>query len=105
MSVKAGEWKLGYELKHEEPLPFEIVTVSSIAQHPGYQPGYPSHDVAILFLEHSVHLDQHVDTICVSEQPPQSARNCISTGWGKHILQCKNFNLKNKLTRQEKYKN
>ena len=87
MSIKAGEWKLGYELKHEEPLPFEIVDVSSIVSHPAYQPGLPSHDVAILFLEKSLTLDQHVDTICLNERPISPQRKCISTGWGKVVLQ------------------
>ncbi|XP_008553734.1 uncharacterized protein LOC103575657 [Microplitis demolitor] len=91
ISVKAGEWKLGYELKHEEPLPFEIVKVASIVPHPGYLPGSSAHDVAILYLEHDVHLDRHVGTICLQDQSQQSyipqGAKCISTGWGKHILQ------------------
>ncbi|XP_057333287.1 uncharacterized protein LOC130672649 isoform X2 [Microplitis mediator] len=91
ISVKAGEWKLGYELKHEEPLPFEIVKVASIVPHPGYLPGSSAHDVAVLYLEHDVHLDRHVGTICLQDQSQQSyvpqGAKCISTGWGKHILQ------------------
>jgi hypothetical protein len=88
VSVKAGEWKLGYELKHEEPLPFEIVQVKTIEVHPNYQPGVAGFDVAILFLQSSFKLDLHVDTICVGQTPvinPQ--RKCISTGWGKVVLQ------------------
>ncbi|XP_034951201.1 inactive serine protease scarface-like [Chelonus insularis] len=89
VSIKAGEWKLGYELKHEEPLPFEIVQVSQIVQHPGYLPGSQAYDLAILFLEHAVHFDQHVGTICLRHdtQPVLPGSRCISTGWGKHILQ------------------
>lgn len=82
---------MGYELKHEEPLPFEIVKVASIVPHPGYLPGSSAHDVAILYLEHDVHLDRHVGTICLQDQSQQSyipqGAKCISTGWGKHILQ------------------
>ncbi|XP_015586809.1 uncharacterized transmembrane protein DDB_G0289901 [Cephus cinctus] len=88
VSIKSGEWKLGYELKNEEPLPFEIVKVSSIAVHPGYYPGAPSYDLAVLFLEHPVTLDQHVDTICLGNSPqPVPGRKCIATGWGKTVLQ------------------
>ncbi|XP_011499738.1 PREDICTED: serine proteinase stubble-like [Ceratosolen solmsi marchali] len=88
VSIKAGEWKLGYDLKHEEPLPFEIVQVDSIVPHPNYQPGSPSFDTALLFLQSPIKLDLHVDTICIGDAPavtPQ--RKCISTGWGKTILQ------------------
>ncbi|KAG8038115.1 hypothetical protein G9C98_006440 [Cotesia typhae] len=91
IAVKAGEWKLGYELKHEEPLPFEIVKVKAIVTHPGYLPGSAAHDVAFLYLEHDIHLDQHVGPICLQEDVQQSyvrpGAKCISTGWGKHILQ------------------
>jgi hypothetical protein len=95
VSIKAGEWKLGYDLKHEEPLPFEIVQVDSIVPHPNYQPGSASFDTALLFLQSAIKLDQHVDTICIGDAPavtPQ--RKCISTGWGKTILQstiCRSF--------------
>ncbi|CAD6213169.1 GSCOCG00003948001-RA-CDS [Cotesia congregata] len=91
IAIKAGEWKLGYELKHEEPLPFEIVKVKAIVTHPGYLPGSAAHDVAFLYLEHDVHLDRHVGPICLQEDVQQSyvrpGAKCISTGWGKHILQ------------------
>ncbi|XP_012265266.2 hornerin isoform X1 [Athalia rosae] len=88
VSIKSGEWKLGYELKHEEPLPFEIVEVAYIASHPGYYSDSPSHDLAILFLQHPLALDQHVDVICLSDIPqPKPGRNCIATGWGKIVLQ------------------
>lgn len=89
MSIKVGEWKLGSEEKQEEPLPFEIVSVEQIVTHPGYLPGYAAHDVAILLLEHPVHFDRHVDTICLSDEKPRPEMKCISTGWGKVILQCK----------------
>lgn len=92
MAIKTGEWKLGYELKHEEPLPFEIINVASIAPYPEYSTGNPGNDVAILFLEHDMTLDQHVDMLCLPQgqpQPPKPGTKCISTGWGKTILQGK----------------
>lgn len=88
ISIKAGEWKLGYDLKHEEPLDFEIVQVVTIAPHPGYSSGKPSYDTALLFLEHPIALDQHVDTICLGDRPAITAeRKCFATGWGKIVLQ------------------
>ncbi|XP_015517677.2 uncharacterized transmembrane protein DDB_G0289901 [Neodiprion lecontei] len=88
VSIKAGEWKLGSEIQQEEPIPFEIVKVLNILPHPGYNSGSSSYDLAILLLEHPVRLDQHVDIICLGNIPqPTIGRKCISTGWGKVVLQ------------------
>ncbi|XP_044014749.1 uncharacterized protein LOC122856913 isoform X2 [Aphidius gifuensis] len=87
ISIKVGEWKLGYELKEQEPLPFEIVFVKQVVSHPGYQSGSVAYDVAVLLLEHPVKLDRHVDTICLSEKLPTPDMKCISTGWGKFIIE------------------
>ncbi|CAB0039459.1 unnamed protein product [Trichogramma brassicae] len=90
VSAKSGEWKLGYELKHEEPLPFEVINVQKIVTHPNYRHGSSSHDMAMLVLEKNFHLDQHVDTICLPQKPlafEPAQRRCISTGWGKTIMQ------------------
>ena len=91
IAIKTGEWKLGYELKHEEPLPFEIINVAAIQSYPGWSAGNPSNDVAILFLEHDIRLDQHVDLLCLPEVQslPKPGSKCIATGWGKIILQGK----------------
>ncbi|KOC70446.1 Serine proteinase stubble, partial [Habropoda laboriosa] len=89
ISIKLGEWKLGYELQHEEPLPFEIINVSSISLHPGYTRGLGEHDLAILHLERAATLNVHVNPICLPEinELVQNNRQCIATGWGKSILQ------------------
>ncbi|XP_076652405.1 inactive serine protease scarface [Halictus rubicundus] len=88
VSIKLGEWKLGYELKHEEPLPYEIINVSSISMHPGYTKGHGEHDLAILHLETPAILDHHVNTLCLPETNQLPAKkSCIATGWGKSILQ------------------
>ncbi|XP_046744067.1 filaggrin-2-like [Diprion similis] len=88
VSIKSGEWKLGSEIQQEEPLPFEIVKVQNIVSHPGYSTGSSSHDLAMLFLVHPMHLEQHVDTICLGNIPqPTIGRKCIATGWGKVVLQ------------------
>ncbi|XP_043257990.1 uncharacterized protein LOC122400531 [Colletes gigas] len=86
--IKLGEWKLGYELKHEEPLPYEILNVSSINIHPGYARGFGDHDLAILHLENSANIDFHVNPLCLpATTQPQNNKSCIATGWGKSILQ------------------
>jgi len=87
--VKLGEWKLGYEIEQEEPLPFQIINVQSIKYHPGYIEGLPSNDTAMLFLQHPVTFNLHINTLCLPEDYQiQATSQCIVTGWGKSILQC-----------------
>ncbi|XP_067206831.1 uncharacterized protein [Linepithema humile] len=90
LSVKLGEWKLGYELKHEEPLSFEIINVRTIKYHPRYVEGLSSNDTAILVLVHPATFNLHINTLCLPEYPEyqvQETSQCIVTGWGKSILQ------------------
>ncbi|XP_076172623.1 inactive serine protease scarface isoform X3 [Ptiloglossa arizonensis] len=86
--IKLGEWKLGYELKHEEPLPYEILNVTTIKVHPGYTNGLSDHDLAVLHLENPAILNRHVNPLCLFKtKQPQKNKSCIITGWGKSILQ------------------
>ncbi|XP_066586122.1 uncharacterized protein [Prorops nasuta] len=88
ISIKAGEWKLGYELKHEEPLPFEIVNVAHIKINPSYSSGLPSNDTALLLLEHPITFNTHVNTLCLPENVDATTKGqCIVTGWGKNEIQ------------------
>ncbi|OAD55609.1 Serine proteinase stubble [Eufriesea mexicana] len=89
VSIKLGEWKLGYELPHEEPLPFQIINVSSISTHPGYERGTGEHDLAMLHLESPPTFDLHINPLCLPKTKHfvQNNKPCISTGWGKSILQ------------------
>ncbi|XP_006622554.1 uncharacterized protein LOC102681132 [Apis dorsata] len=89
VSIKLGEWKLGYESKRDEPLPFQIIDVSSISIHPGYKQGHGGYDLAILHLNSPIILDLHINPLCLpdSKYLSRNDRPCISTGWGKSILQ------------------
>lgn len=88
LSVKLGEWKLGYELPQEEPLPFQIINVQTIKYHPGYVEGLPSNDTAMLLLEHPATFNLHINTLCLPDNyQVQGTSQCIVTGWGKSILQ------------------
>ncbi|CAL7948678.1 unnamed protein product [Xylocopa violacea] len=89
ISIKLGEWKLGYELKHEEPLPFRIIDVSSISIHPSYTQGYGEYDLAMLHLESPATFDFHINPLClpISNSLALNDKPCITTGWGKSILQ------------------
>ncbi|XP_076234221.1 inactive serine protease scarface [Calliopsis andreniformis] len=89
VSVKLGEWKLGYELKHEEPLAFEIFNVSSINIHPSYTKESRQHDLAVLHLDTPATFQLHINPLCLPKTTklPQASDKCISSGWGKAILQ------------------
>ncbi|XP_012536008.1 uncharacterized protein LOC105836494 isoform X2 [Monomorium pharaonis] len=88
LSVKLGEWKLGYELEQEEPLPFQIINVQAIKYHPGYVEGLTNNNSAMLILEHPARFNLHINTLCLPDnyQIPKTSQ-CIVTGWGKSILQ------------------
>lgn len=82
--IKGGEWKLGID---EEPLPFQIVKTAAILPHPSYTKGSKVNDLAIVFLEEKLRLAKNIGTICLPEPNQIPTRNCITTGWGKRILQ------------------
>ncbi|KAI4485344.1 hypothetical protein M0804_006849 [Polistes exclamans] len=87
ISVKSGEWKLGYELEHEEPLPFEITNVSSIAIHPNYILGSSVNDMAVLYLKHAIAYNRHVNPLCLPNLiTTQPLNKCIVTGWGQAVI-------------------
>lgn len=65
------------------------MNVSYINVHPGYTRGLGEHDLAILRLEQPTAFDYHINPLCVpnTKPPLQQNRPCVSTGWGKSILQ------------------
>ncbi|KOX68999.1 Cysteine string protein [Melipona quadrifasciata] len=89
VSIKLGEWKLGYELRHEEPLAFQIINVSSISLHPNYKGKSGNYDLAMLHLKNPITFDLHINPLCLpkSKHSLQKNKLCITTGWGKSILQ------------------
>lgn len=90
VSVKSGEWKLGYELEYEEPLPFEITNVSSIVIHPNYVLGSSVNDIAILYLENAITYNAHVNPLCLPNSIETPTLNkCIVTGWGQAVIKGK----------------
>lgn len=84
--VKGGEWKLGID---EEPLPFQIVKVAAILRHPDYVPGSNDHGMALLVLAEKLRLAKNIGTICLPPANKIPTNNCLTTGWGKRILQRK----------------
>ncbi|XP_044261254.1 proteoglycan 4-like [Tribolium madens] len=82
--VKGGEWKLGID---EEPLPFQIIKVAVVVQHPQYQPGSFLNDLALLVLEEKFRPSKNIGTLCLPPPNQIPTENCIATGWGKRILQ------------------
>lgn len=86
MLIKGGEWKLGID---EEPLPFQIVKLTTIVRHPKYVKGNLQNDLALLMLEEKLRLTKNVGTICLPKPDEIPTQNCLVTGWGKKILQSK----------------
>lgn len=81
---------MGYESKRDEPLPFQIINVSSISIHPDYNQGHGGYDLATLHLNSPIIFDLHINPLCLPDSKYLSRnddRSCISTGWGKSILQ------------------
>lgn len=84
--IKGGEWKLGID---EEPLPFQIVKVAAILRHPDFKAGNLQNDLAVLVLVENLRFTKNIGAICLPEPNMIPTQNCIATGWGKRILQCK----------------
>ncbi|KAK4877946.1 hypothetical protein RN001_010452 [Aquatica leii] len=82
--IKGGEWKLGID---EEPLPFQIVKVAAIIRHPQYIPGQLRNDLALLMLDEHLRLAKNIAPICLPSPNQAPLQQCITTGWGKRILQ------------------
>jgi hypothetical protein len=92
--IKGGEWKLGVD---DEPKTFQIVRVSKIFKHPAYQPGNLQYDLAMLMLEENLRFAEHINPICLPQLGTPEVYNrktqCITTGWGKQVLQGSSCNL------------
>lgn len=84
--IKGGEWKLGID---DEPLPFQIVKVAAILRHPDFKAGSLQYDLAVLVLEENLRFTKNIGQICLPQPNLIPTQNCISTGWGKRILQRK----------------
>lgn len=103
--MKGGEWKLG---SNEEPKPFQTVRVKQITMHPAYQPTSLDSDVALLHLENDLKFDKHIGQICVDEselEPTKSSdEECVTSGWGKEQIKCKQTTLKSKSKSTSKFR-
>ncbi|XP_044259182.1 phenoloxidase-activating factor 2-like [Tribolium madens] len=81
--VRAGEWD---SKTIQEPLKHQDVKVSSAAVHPQFNNKNLKNDIALLFLESPVSLEEnHISLACLPKQnkAPSSSR-CYVNGWGKN---------------------
>ncbi|PBC28882.1 Ovochymase-1 [Apis cerana cerana] len=70
----------------------EVLTAANCVDsiHPGYnKQGHGGYDLATLHLNSSIIFDLHINPLCLpdSKYLSRNDRPCISTGWGKSILQ------------------
>lgn len=79
--VRGGEWDTQTV---NELLAHQDISVKSVIKHPDYYKGALYNDIALVFLEESFELAQHIKTVCL---PPQNHifdnSRCFASGWGK----------------------
>jgi secreted trypsin-like serine protease len=91
--VKGGEYKLGVD---DEPRTFQIVPVKKITMHPEYFTGSLQNDIAVLHMAENFRTSENIAPLCIPDKPEteqnlygNSEYKCITTGWGKQVLQGK----------------
>lgn len=80
--IRAGEWDTQTRneiLKHQER------KIKSIVIHPDYYRAALYNDIALIFLEDQVILDQHIGIACLPQQGAAtvSGTSCWASGWGR----------------------
>ncbi|XP_037083400.1 phenoloxidase-activating factor 2-like [Pollicipes pollicipes] len=81
LRVRLGEWDTQQE---SERFRHVDVNVARVAVHEDFRPLRLSDNVALLFLEEPVELQEHIDTLCLPDPDVvYDQAECIATGWGK----------------------
>ncbi|XP_037081569.1 phenoloxidase-activating factor 2-like [Pollicipes pollicipes] len=81
LRVRLGEWDTQQE---SERFRHVDVDVARFVAHEDFQRRRLSDDVALLFLEEPVELQEHIDTLCLPDPDVvYDQAECIATGWGK----------------------
>ncbi|XP_043238887.1 phenoloxidase-activating factor 2-like [Amphibalanus amphitrite] len=79
LEVRLGEW----DSQHTTEINTHLnVPVRKVVRHAEYSGGNLQNDIALLFLEVPVHLQAHIDTICLPDAD-FSPQDCVVTGWGR----------------------
>ncbi|XP_043204274.1 phenoloxidase-activating factor 2-like [Amphibalanus amphitrite] len=92
--VRLGEWDTQHTTEFYPHLDADVV---SVVVHEGYNHARQNlhNDIALLFLNGEVPLQEHIDTICLPEanSQPVYGENCFATGWGKDSFEQGQFQL------------
>ncbi|XP_043207781.1 phenoloxidase-activating factor 2-like [Amphibalanus amphitrite] len=81
LKVRLGEWDTQHTT---EFFAHEDVDVASVAVHEKFNGRNLHNDMALLFLERPVQLQEHIDTLCLPEPGVDyTGAECVATGWGK----------------------
>lgn len=84
LKIRAGEWDTQTK---NEVFPHQDRQVVDIVVHPDYYKGGLYNDIALLFLESPLKLDEGIQTVCL---PPPNAKfdlqRCFVSGWGKDVF-------------------
>ncbi|KAJ8951771.1 hypothetical protein NQ314_007645 [Rhamnusium bicolor] len=78
--IRVGEWD---SVRPNVLYPYQNKKVYSVKIHPQYYSGALYNDIAFLYLESPVTINEHVDVICLPPQEVVTDERCYSTGWGK----------------------
>ncbi|XP_058117069.1 phenoloxidase-activating factor 2-like isoform X2 [Anopheles coustani] len=84
LKVRAGEWDTQTK---NEIYPHQDRSVVEVVVHPDYYKGGLHNDVALLFLDSPLQLNEGIQTVCL---PPQDLvfdhATCFASGWGKDVF-------------------
>lgn len=84
LKIRAGEWDTQ---TNNEIHPHQDRQVVETVVHPEYYKGGLYNDIALMFLDAPVVLDEGIQTVCL---PPPNARfdlqRCFVSGWGKDVF-------------------
>lgn len=79
--ARAGEWDTQ---RTTEPFPHQDRQVIEYKIHERYRPGTLFNDVALLYLDRPMDLNENVNTACLPPPDIQfDHQRCLATGWGK----------------------
>lgn len=82
--MRAGEWDARTD---KERLPYQERDVVGVTLHEGFDRAVLYNDVALLILDSSVELDEHIGTVCLPSQGQRvQSDNCFASGWGKNVF-------------------
>lgn len=84
LKIRAGEWDT--QMK-QEVYPHQDRDVVKVVVHPNFHAGALFNDVALLFLNEPVLLQENVDIVCLpTKDTVVDQKQCFASGWGRDVF-------------------